>query len=191
MKFFVEITLLPSPEIPLNFLWEKVYGQVHLALVERQDGEGKVAIGAAFPGYDACQFQLGCKLRLFGEDKTDLEKLNLSKWLNRLSDYAHVTGIREVPEKCRYGVFRRLQPQSSIPRLARRKAKRHGISFEEAMDLLKNRKEQISKAPYIWCKSLSSDKRYRLLVDSVVMDQSRPGSFSTYGLSSTSTVPLF
>jgi len=191
MKYYLEITLLPQPEIPLYFLWEKVYGQVHLALVEMQDEEGKVAIGAAFPGYDASQFQLGCKLRLFAEKKAALEKIDLNKWLSRLTDYVHIATIREVPEQCQYAVFRRLQPKSSTPRLARRKAKRKGISFEQAMSLLSDHKEQASNKPFIWCKSLSSDSRYRLMIDCVSAGRAQAGSFSTYGLSCTNTVPVF
>jgi CRISPR-associated endonuclease Csy4 len=191
MKYYTEITLLPQPEIPLYFLWEKVYQQVHLALVERQKEDGKVTIGAAFPGYDGEQFQLGAKLRLFADSKQDLEDLSLPKWLARLTDYIHITSIKDVPTGCDFAVFRRLQPQGNNARLARRKAKREGISLDEAMAYFNTRKEQISKAPFIHAKSLSSNKRYRLLIGCESTEQSCPGSFSTYGLSSSSTVPVF
>lgn len=191
MKFYIELTLLPSPEVPLYFLWEKIYGQVHLALVEMQDAEGKVSIGVAFPGYDASTFQLGSKLRLFADGKADLERLDLGKWLHRLSDYVHLTSIRDVPAKCEYALFRRLQPKSSNVRLARRKAKRHSVTVEQAVQQLNGRKEQMSKAPFIWCKSLSSNKRYRLMIASDQDKQFQAGRFSTYGLSSSSTVPVF
>ena len=105
MKFYVEITLLPSIETPINFLWEKVYQQIHLALVENQDSHGKVSIGVSFPEYDCKQFQLGNKLRLFSFSQEELEHLNIRKWLFRLRDYIHITDIRYVPENINGRVF--------------------------------------------------------------------------------------
>ncbi|PLX49889.1 MAG: type I-F CRISPR-associated endoribonuclease Cas6/Csy4 [Desulfobulbaceae bacterium] len=191
MKFYIEVTLLPALDVPLYFLWEKIYSQVHLSLVEMQDAEGQVSIGVAFPGYDASKFQLGSKLRLFADDKAHFGRLDLGKWLHRFSDYVHLTSIRDVPAKCDYALFRRLQPKSSNARLARRKAKRQGITVAQAMQLLNGRKEQMGNVPFIWCKSLSSDKRYRLMIESVQAEQIQSGRFSTYGLSSSSTVPVF
>ncbi len=194
MKYYIELTLLPSAEIPICFLWEKVYQQVHLALVEMQDDAGKVTIGVAFPEYDAKQLQLGNKLRLFAASKTELEELAMAKWLSRLLDYVHLTSIRDVPGDCSFAIFRRLQPKSSNAkhtRMAKRKAKREGISFDQAFKNLGDRKEQTSKTPFINIKSLSSEKRYRLVIDSLEVEQSCQGQFSTYGLSSVSTVPVF
>ena len=164
---------------------------MHLALVEQQDNEGKVAVGVAFPGYDDCQHQLGTKLRLFAGSREELDALTMDKWLARLLDYVHITSIREVPAGCRHGVFKRLQPKSNNARLARRKAKRAGISFDEAMASFAKDKEKMSKAPYLWCNSLESKKRYRLLIGRSAMEQAQSGTFSTYGLSASSTVPIF
>ncbi len=191
MKFYLEIIINPEPEIPIYFLWEKVYQQVHLALVERQDDKGKVAIGVSFPDYDDKQFMLGCKLRLFAASKAELEELDLINWLSRLLDYVHLTAIRRVPGKCQFAIFKRLQPKSSNARLARRKAKREGLSYDQALGALGNRKEQVSKAPFIHVKSMSSEKRYRLVIGYLPAKNSCIDGFSTYGLSSVSTVPVF
>ncbi len=193
MKFYIEITLLPNVEIPINFLWEKVYQQIHLALVGIQDAKGKVKIGASFPEYDSDRHQLGSKLRLLALSQKDLEGLTIHKWLSRLTDYVHITSIREVPENSAgYAFFKRIQTKSSNARLARRKAKRGGMSYEQALLVLNKHKEQISKAPYIHIKSLSSDKRYRLMIACVEAKQrGNTESFSTYGLSSKSSVPIF
>ena len=51
MKNYIEITLLPSAEITLSFLWEKLYQQLHLALVEIQDSDKSVSVGVSFPKY--------------------------------------------------------------------------------------------------------------------------------------------
>jgi CRISPR-associated endonuclease Csy4 len=193
MKSYIEITLLPSVEIPIYFLWEKVYQQIHLALVEIQDGEGNVKVGSSFPEYDADRHQLGKKIRLFAESSKELEDLNILKSLARLTDYVHITSIRKVPKSItEYAFFKRIQTKSSNARLAKRKAKREGISYAQALKLLDKHKEQISNAPYIHIKSLSSDKRYRLMIDCVVIGQNiNTKNFSTYGLSAESCVPIF
>lgn len=51
MKYFIDITLLPGPEVPLHFLWQKVYQHIHQAFVEINHN-GKICIGASFPEYD-------------------------------------------------------------------------------------------------------------------------------------------
>jgi len=193
MKFYIEITLLPGVEIPIYFLWEKVYQQLHLALVEIQDANGVVKVGVSFPEYDEDEYQLGNKLRLFAPSKKDLEVLNIQKWLSRLTDYIHITSIRDVPAKpTGYAFFKRIQTKSSNTRLARRKAKRESIRFEKALSLLSKRREQISRVPYLHIKSLSTDKRYRLMIACVETKQRNSiDSFSTYGLSSTNSVPMF
>ncbi len=192
MKFYIEITLLPSTEIPLYFLWEKVYQQIHLALVEVKNADGLVTIGGAFPEYSARKKHLGNKLRLFAESEDELINLNMEKWLSRLTDYVHITKTRSVPEPEGFALFKRAQPKSSVERLARRKAKREGISFGEAMRVLQSFEERSSDLPYIHIKSLSSAKRYRLMISYMETDKKPEGGlFSTYGLSSQSSVPIF
>lgn len=197
MKSYVDITLLPDADIALYFLWSKVYQQIHLALVESQDDNNIVKFGVAFPEYEYDEqnrkYTLGKKLRLFTPSESDLQALDLSKWLARLSDYVHLTQIRAVPEQVeQYAFFKRLQPKNSIARLARRKARFAGISFEEAMAYYKDRKEVYSQAPFVRIRSLSSDNQYRLLITKEETDiTDSADGFSTYGLSASSAVPLF
>lgn len=193
MNFYIEITLLPSVEIPLYFVWEKVYQQIHLALVESQDSNGKVSIGVSFPEYDIEKHQLGRKLRLLSSSKDELGNLDINKWLLRLKDYVHVSGIRDIPEVLDgYAFYKRIQTKSSNLRLARRKAKREGISYEDALSFLDKRLEGTSKVPYIQMKSQSSDKRYRLMIGYEKFDKPTDSEgFSTYGLSSICSVPIF
>jgi CRISPR-associated endonuclease Csy4 len=193
MKYYIEITLLPGVDIPLYFLWEKVYQQVHLALVEVQQEDGSVAVGVSFPEYDTKLNHLGSKLRLFAQTFAELEGLAISKWLSRLMDYVHVTTIREVPDKTKGKVlFKRVQTKSSKTRLARRKAKREGMSLAVAMDSLGAYQEKNSKLPYVRIKSLSSEKRYRLMIARLETEnQQTCYTFSTYGLGQDSFVPLF
>ncbi len=194
MKCYIEITLLPSADISSYFLWEKIYQQLHLVLVEAQGSNNTVKVGVSFPEYDASQYQLGHKLRLFAQSGEVLENLNVNKWLSRLSDYLHITSIRDVPEKVEgYVFFKRIQLKSNNDRLARRKAKRKNISYEQAKAHYDGRKEQYSRAPFIRIKSHSSDKRYRLIIARVDADSGAQidDGFSTYGLSARSAVPVF
>jgi CRISPR-associated endonuclease Csy4 len=193
MKYYIEVTLLPNAEIPLFFLWEKVYQQVHLALVEVKREDGTVAIGVSFPGYDEKRNGLGNKLRLFSQTSAELEELAISKWLSCLMDYVHITTIRDVPNKMKgYAFFKRVQTKGSKLRLARRKAKRESISLDVAIENLKPYKEKSSKLPYIRIKSLSSERRYRLMISSLETAKNHSSyTFSTYGLGDNSFVPLF
>lgn len=192
MKYYLDITLRPSVDIPIYFLWEKVYQQLHLALVECQDNN-RVDVGVSFPEFDAGQHQLGSKLRLFSEIRETLETLDIHTFLSRLSEDVHITGIRDVPERLDgYAHFKRIQTKNNNARLARRKARREGISENQALAFFENRKECYSVAPFIQMKSHGSGKRYRLIIDRVETDSLQVWEgFSTYGLSSSSSVPLF
>jgi len=193
MKYYLDITLLPSADIPLYFLWEKVYQQLHLALVNIRQPDGRVAVGVSFPEYDVEKFQLGSKLRVFSPSQAELENLNLQSWLSRLSDYVHLTRIRPVPEAiCGYACFKRIQTKSNNDRLARRKAKREGMSYQQAQAFYKEYKEKYSRAPYIQMKSQSSGEQYRLMIAQIDMKESSAiKKFSTYGLSTESAIPVF
>ena len=51
MNYYVELQLLPDDEINIGFLWQKVYQQVHIALVENKVAENESAIAVSFPRY--------------------------------------------------------------------------------------------------------------------------------------------
>lgn len=114
MKYYQEITLIPDAEIPPDFLWTKVYAQIHLAFADRENIDHKQIYGVSFPEY--ADESMGEKARVFAPEEADLKKLDLKKALRRLSDYVHITSIREVPESKVKGYvkFARYQPDSSI-----------------------------------------------------------------------------
>jgi CRISPR-associated endonuclease Csy4 len=192
MKYYIEISLLPSADINLNFLWEKVFQQVHLGLVEMKTSNGAVPIGISFPEYNAERHELGRKMRLFAADKLVLETLNAPKWLRRFNDYVHLTRIRPVPDHVSaYASYTRQQSKSSKQRLARRKAKREGIELEQALKLLEDFQEQQLKNPFITMTSQSSGRRFHLFILKKEIEQPIDKGFSSYGLSPSSTVPEF
>ena len=192
MNRYLDITLLPDAEIGQHFLWEKVYQQIHLGLAACKDENGKIPIGIALPGYDAEKNQLGNKLRLLAETEALLEQFDARQRLSRLSDYVHLTGIRGIPDRIlTHACFYRIQPKSNNARLARRRAKRGVIGFEQALALFENTPEQHSNAPYVWIKSLSSGERFRLFIGNAEVTSRDNSGFNAYGLSRQSSVPIF
>ena len=202
MQAYQEITLLPSEEIPCNFLWEKVFQQVHLALVENKSfcrtaaggTDPSVAYseyGVSFPQYCTQLNALGCKLRIFASDSDRLQKLNLHRWLDRLRDYCRVTGIEVVPDEVEHVRFKRRQLCTGIERLARRRAKRKQESFEQALAYYSGFNSQTTRLPYIYMNSLSGKQRFPLFIEKEVATHQETGEFSCYGLSITATIPWF
>ena len=208
MRYFIEIELLSSDEIPLAFLWKKLYAQIHLALVEIRDEKNLVSVGLSFPNYQQNKFPLGEKLRLFAKTKEELEQLNLAHWLRRLMDYVTVSEIQKVPANVDGFVSfsrKRFKSNSEIRRLAKRYAKREGIEYEEALKKFvateekyekikeenRNKTNNTSKIPFINVKSLSSNQELKLFIEKKERDKPKDGLFSTYGLSHESTVPSF
>lgn len=188
----MDITLLASAEIGLNHLWEKVYHQIHIGLVETKDAYNNITIGIAFPNYDASRQQLGNKLRLLAGTQQTIENFNASQRLSVLDDYVHLTKIRLVPDHIHgYAHFYRVQSKGSVAKLARRKAMRKNISFEKAESLLKDLPDQRIKEPFIWIKSHSSDERFPLFIGFESAAKSDKSNFNSYGLSRESSVPIF
>lgn len=194
MNCYLEITLLPNPEVNIHFLWSKVYQQIHLGLVEMQDDQDRVPIGISFPEYvtGAKYSVLGGKLRLFAQDEATLAQFDATKWLSRLSDYVHCTRIRPVPEKILgYVIYQREQPKASKERLARRYAKYHKVDYDTALQRYREKPYKTITTPFIHLKSLSSEHTFCLWIKKQVATENIRGTFSSYGLSATSAVPDF
>ncbi|AUX84659.1 type I-F CRISPR-associated endoribonuclease Cas6/Csy4 [Acinetobacter sp. ACNIH2] len=197
MKYYQEITLIDQAEISLYFIWSKLYTQLHIALAEIKDTNNKVDLGVSFPQYlfekndKNSKVNLGKKLRLFAQNEADLKKLDLKKWLDRLTDYVHITSIREVPENIKgYAIYKRKQVKTNAERLARHRVKRGDIGFDEALARYSN-VVTTTDLPFIQMKSLTSDQVFKLFIEKKNAEQSESQVFSTYGLSSESSVPEF
>lgn len=201
MKYYIEVTLMKSNDFSPYELWSRVYPQLHLALVEQKNAENKVNIGLSFPQYRFTQEKgvgfIGEKLRLFAQSEAELKKLHLNKWFDRLTDYVHIKSISEVPESkiTGYSTYRRKQVKTNAQRLARHRVKRGDIGFDEALARYSN-VVKTTDLPYIQMLSLSSsddqDKnRFKLFIEKQLAEKSETQVFSTYGLSSVSSVPEF
>lgn len=191
MRYYQEATILPSQEVSAAFIWTKAHRQLHIGLVAMKDENGNVPIGVSFPEYQLSPCGLGCKLRVFAEEESALAALGLEKLLARLRDYVHVTGIRPVPARPKgYTVYRRVHAAKSVAQKARRYAKRHGISYEEAETLFTQERPE-GKLPYLQLDSLTNKNRFSLFIAKEEREQAVKGKFNVYGLSAEATVPEF
>ncbi len=195
MRTYIDITLLPGDEPGQNFLMEKAFGQLHLALVTHKKAEGHSPFGIAFPQYSNAHHTVGRKLRIFGDEKALLQ-LDLKHWFNRLTDYVHITSVRSVPDNVTsWYRFCRLQTKSSIQSLAKRAARRQGISVDEAMKQRSHYQTERTEAPFIWVKSSSSGKRFPLFIMQEQTEHvDETNTFTLYGLtrkSSNGALPCF
>lgn len=200
MKYYLDITLLPDAEANLGFLWQKVFQQVHIALVENKVSENESAIALSVVGYNAKSFPLGNQLRLLAEREEVLQKLDIGRWLNRLSDYCHVKPIKPVPDDVtKFARFKRKQVKS-IYKKAKRRAEHLGKPYDEVLDYLVNEgRSSECRLPYINVESQGTKKRnadnasgkFLLFIEQTFFDEPVKGDFDCYGLSKTATVPVF
>jgi len=191
MKYYIDITLLPDAEANLGFLWQKVYQQTHLALVENKIAENQSAIAVSFPKYGDKKFPLGDKLRLLSEDKAQLQQLNMGRWLSRLTDYTHITSIKNVPLIINeYACFKRKQFKSNLTKEALRRAKYKNESLEIALAHFKHYQIK-TELPFIDMKSLTKDEQFKLFIDCVITESLKHSDFNCYGLSKGGNVPWF
>ena len=211
MKYYQELTILPCAEVPAYFIWSKVYQQLHLGFASHQDEHGHVPIGISFPDYQelsagknncrkplsaekanglpTCAF--GHRLRLFAMEESSLQEFAVRDRLARLADYVHITSIRPIPSVLKgYANYRRFHQKSSAEQKARRYAKRHNISYEEALALFPAR-EFDKNVPYIQLKSLTNKNPFRLFIKKDFREKNIENAFGSYGLSDISTVPEF
>ncbi len=196
MNYYQDITLIPDPDIALGFLWQKVFQQVHIALVDNKVAPQHSAIAVAFPDYGCSGFPLGEKLRLFASEKNMLEKLNITEWLNRFADYVHIKSIQPVPEKTIPVCFIRqhVKGEARIEKDMHRKAslwsQKTGKPLHECLSqLAKSKPTTDSDLPFIWLESQRTkqiaDKgcyKFPLFIRKLEMQTSRSGLMNCYGL---------
>ncbi|MBE0471094.1 MAG: type I-F CRISPR-associated endoribonuclease Cas6/Csy4 [Methyloprofundus sp.] len=181
MKYYQEITLLPSPEVSINFLWQKLYQPLHLLMVETKSQSATEWLRVSFPQYT--QSFLGEKLRVFAETEAVLQKMDFKKKFRNYDDYLHITEIRQTPESINGLImFKRYQPKQNSQSHAARLAKRHGLKVDEAFKLL-NAKPPL-QLPFINLKSLSTKQDYRLRIQKQSIDSSQQQeiTYNAYGL---------
>lgn len=184
MDHYVDIRVLPDPEFVESVLMNALFAKFHRALAAQGAGD----IGVSFP---KAEQQLGNVLRLHG-DAASLEGLMQSGWLKGLRDYTAVSEIEAVPDTCQFRQVKRVQTKSNAERLRRRSVKNGKLSEDEAARKIPRSKEKRLNLPYLELKSSSTGQAFKLFVQqSEPQAEAVSGRFSSYGLSSTATVPSF
>jgi CRISPR-associated endonuclease Csy4 len=189
VDYFQEITIISSAEIPISFLWSKIYMQLHLCFVANKDNSEKIPYGLSFPEYG--KQGLGRKIRIFGETQESLQQLNIAQGLHRLQDYVALTAIRMVPKHRAktFAIYSRFHKENNPQQKAKRYANRHHVSYDEAIKLFKEPAN--IDYPYVQMRSLTNQHKFSLFITRTIAEKELYKGFSIYGLSSESTVPEF
>jgi len=183
MNYFIEITLLPDPELKETVLLNSVYIRFHKALFDLRS----TSIGISFPKY---KVTLGSVLRIHG-DKASLNDLQGLNWIGSLSDYCQIGDMTSVPVEVKFRNVSRSQSTMTQSKL-KRLLKRGSITEEEAQDYLAKMFITRMDDPYVELMSGSSGHKYRRYIKfGELLDVPVAGSFDQFGLSKTATVPWF
>ena len=184
MDHYVDLRVFPDPESSRQWLMEVLFGRLHLALVELDTED----VGVSFP---EAEVTLGGNQRIHSSLGT-LRLLMGTHWLKGLQDYVETGEILPVPSLVQYRRVRRVQVRSGSARLRRRYMKRHSVTEADAIRLYPDSIEQRSELPYLHVDSGSTGQRFRLFIEQGNL-KTEPllGTFSSYGLSDTATVPWF
>lgn len=186
MDHYLDIHIRPDPEFPLNTLIGALVSKLHRALVVLEADD----IGISLPEHEG-KPPLGEVLRIHG-NRARLETLMATQWLKGMRDHTVVTDITAVPEKVIHRVVRRCQYKTSAERLRRRRMRRHQESYEEARQQIPDSVERKIKTPYVMVRSQSTGQVFSLFVKhGEPWDEPVQGTFNTYGLSTTATIPWF
>lgn len=192
MRYYIELILLPDLGIPLHSILEKLFQQIHIALVENKTDDDTSHIGISFPEYNPEAHSLGIKLRLFSLDSEALSQLEIEKWLSRLRDYISINEIEKVPVEIKgYACFSQQKTKGNREKLARRRAKRKAETLEDAMVNFSNYKPEMFNTPYVNMVSQTNGQHFRLYIQRTFVENEQNGLFNCYGLSRTTTVPIF
>ncbi|WJG10673.1 type I-F CRISPR-associated endoribonuclease Cas6/Csy4 [Aliiglaciecola sp. LCG003] len=207
MKYYLDITLLPDAEANLGFIWQKAFQQVHIALVDNKVADNESAVALSIVGYGDKDFPLGKQLRLLAASEDVLQKLDIHRWLNRLSDYCYIEPVKPVPSDVpQYARFmqKRVKGESRIETQLLKKAKhiseKFNVDYETCLSELQAKSQYVkSSLPFINVESQQTKKRlqqgvssqFLLFIEQTFFDKPVNGKFDCYGLSKTATVPWF
>lgn len=189
MDHYIDIRLRPDPDFAPPMLMGALYNKLHRALFDLQATD----LGVSFPGHKhgVRARTLGDHLRLHGT-QTRLEQLMAADWLTGMRDHTQVSELLAVPASAQHINVARKQFNTGSESRAKRYAKRHDISEEEARKIYTKVADKRIEFPFVQINSRSTQQRFSLFIEHG-KPQEKPvsGSFSHYGLSPSATVPWF
>jgi len=183
MEFYIDIKLMSDTEVRENVLLNKVYTNLHKALVTLKS----IDIGVSFPEYHV---KLGDVIRIHG-DRDKLIALQTMHWLGDLAGYCNVGDISAVPEQTQFRTVSRKQSNMTESKL-RRLLKRGTILPENVSEYKTKMVTQWLDSPYLELESASNGHKYRRYIQfGELLDASVKDAFDQFGLSKVATIPWF
>ncbi|MGD9823357.1 type I-F CRISPR-associated endoribonuclease Cas6/Csy4 [Desulfobacter sp.] len=183
MDHYIDVLLLPDPELPLPILMNALFSKFHKALCELHATD----IGVSFPKQGPT---LGNLMRIHGTS-TLLIKLQQLNWIGPLAGYCQIGDILQIPPQVKYCSVFRKQPNMSPAKL-RRLIKRGSIAEDETNRYHSKMISTGLEEPYLELTSCSTGHRHRRYIAfGPLQDKLVEGNFDQFGLSSTATVPWF
>ena len=187
---YIDITLLPDPEFSHAHLLGALLSKLHRALVQRKASN----IGVSFPTHVNAPLgkrTLGVVLRLHGSQAA-LQALMEEPWLKGMRDHVQVSDLAAVPAGAQHRMVQRRQFKTNAERLRRRRMARKGETVEQATAAIPDTVERKPNLPFAQLRSSSTGQPFCLFVEhGTLQPQAVAGSFNTYGLSLSATVPWF
>ncbi|MCF6202824.1 MAG: type I-F CRISPR-associated endoribonuclease Cas6/Csy4 [Methylococcaceae bacterium] len=193
MDYFVGIKIKPDAEMRENLLLNKVYSKLHKAL----HSLNSTSIGVSFPAH---KIKLGDIIRLHSTDE-NLTELQNTNWLGGLSGYCDVSEILAVPDQVKgYRVISRKQSTMNLRKLEKRVQYQKEQGVLKTQDEIKAYEKQYKAKmyasgldnPYLELESSSNGHKHRRYIQfGAIGEQAVKGTFDTFGLSKTATVPWF
>ncbi|MDE1209342.1 type I-F CRISPR-associated endoribonuclease Cas6/Csy4 [Vibrio aestuarianus] len=183
MDFYIELRLKPDAEMREAELSGKVFTKFHKALVKLKTNQ----IGISFPQVN---LKLGRVFRIHG-DASLLNDLQGLDWLGPLHGYCQLSKILTVPENTQYRVISERRSNLSKAKL-RRLIARGSIDTEGEKRYKVKMLSQGFDNPYLDLFSSSTEQVHRKFFEfSNIEDKPIDGTFDSYGLSKTATIPWF
>tara|TARA_R110002033_G_scaffold153836_1_gene190277 strand:+ start:4680 stop:5231 length:552 start_codon:yes stop_codon:yes gene_type:complete len=183
MDSYIDICLQPDAEMREAELSSKVFTKFHKALVKLNTNK----IGISFPHVN---LKLGKIFRIHGEASL-LNDLQGLEWLGPLNGYCQLSNILDVPENTLYRVISEKRSNLSKAKL-RRLIARDSIDKEGEKRYKVKMLSQGFDNPYLDLFSGSTGQVFRKFFElSDITAQRSDGTFDTYGLSHSASIPWF
>lgn len=189
MDHYIDIRLRPDPDFPEAMLMGALYNKLHRALFDLEAAD----VGVSFPKHKhgVRARTLSDHLRLHST-QTRLQQLMRADWLTGMRDHAKVSEVIAVPTNAQHINVARKQFNTGSASRAKRYAKRHNISEDEARTIYAKVAARRIELPFVQINSRSTQQRFSLFIEhSKPHENAVAGAFNHYGLSSNATVPWF
>lgn len=184
---YLDLKILPYPEIGGAELLGALYNRLHQSFIHLKIN----SIGVSFPQYSTNPLAIGNVLRLHGTETT-LAQFMKADWMRGMREHVHLTEINRAPEQAQHRTLMRKQFKTNVERLRRRRMRRKGETAEQAAASIPTSVERKPDLPFLHLNSKSSGRSFLMhLALGPPQRQASLGTFNSYGLSRTVTVPWF